>query len=82
MMTPQTHSHRLLRRPELEALIAKSRSWIYSTIDPKSRYYDPTFPKPIKLGGTSVAWIESEVIAWIDLCIARRNESLLIKEDA
>lgn len=64
---------RLLRRRDVEALIAKSRSWIYSVIDPKSRYYDPDFPKPIRLGGNSVAWVETEIQAWVSTRIACRD---------
>ena len=33
-------------------------------------YTDPTFPKPIRTGARSVAWIESEVDDWITQRIA------------
>ncbi|QOR41036.1 AlpA family transcriptional regulator [Billgrantia diversa] len=31
------------------------------------------FPKPIKLGTRAVAWVESEVVAWIQLGIECRD---------
>nr|WP_299244179.1 AlpA family transcriptional regulator [uncultured Halomonas sp.] len=31
------------------------------------------FPKPVKLGARSVAWVEKEVEAWIQQCIERRD---------
>lgn len=53
---------RILRRRELEARLKLSRSTIYDRIDPKSKRYDPSFPKPIRLGtGSAIGWIESEV---------------------
>lgn len=57
---------RLLRRRDLEACVRLSRSTIYSLMDPASKYCDATFPRPIRLGnGAAVAWIESEVQAWL-----------------
>lgn len=60
-------AHRLLRRKQLEQLLGISRSTIYSRLDPKSKQYDPVFPKPIQLSptSTSVAWIEGEAQAYI-----------------
>lgn len=40
-------------------------STLYNMINPASKYYDPTFPKPIRLGAGSVGWVEAEVDAWI-----------------
>lgn len=54
-------AHRLLRRKQVEQSLGLSRSTIYARLDPKSRHYDPDFPKPIKLGSTSIAWVEAEV---------------------
>jgi prophage regulatory protein len=46
-----------------------SRSSIYEKINSRSRYYDESFPKPIQLSTTgrgAVAWLESEVEAWVN----------------
>ena len=60
---------RILRRNELEDRTGLSRSSIYARINPESPSYDPTFPKPIKLGrgmrNPPVGWVESEVDAWL-----------------
>jgi len=58
-------AHRLLRRKQVEQSLGISRSTIYARLDPKSRHYDPDFPKPIRLGATSIAWIEAEVQGYI-----------------
>ncbi|SUX84361.1 Predicted transcriptional regulator [Citrobacter koseri] len=42
---------RILRMAELTAFLGISRSSIYEKLNPKSRYYDADFPKPIRLGG-------------------------------
>jgi|TARA_R100000935_G_C2785438_1_gene143547 prophage regulatory protein len=42
-----------------------SRSTIYNKIKSDSKYFDPTFPNQIRLGGGAVAWIECEVEDWM-----------------
>jgi len=56
--------YRLLKLPEVENITGKGRTSIYS---------DPTFPRPVKIGPRASAWVESEVIAWIESCIASRQ---------
>jgi prophage regulatory protein len=59
---------RLLRRQQLEERVALSCSAIYARLDRNSPYFDPAFPRPIKLGNGKrppVAWVESEVDAYI-----------------
>jgi len=54
------HPHeRLVRLPEVKQKSGKSRSAIYKGMQ------DGTFPKSISLGSKSVAWLESEIDAWI-----------------
>jgi prophage regulatory protein len=56
----------ILRRRDLELRLKLSRSTIYDKINPDSRRYDASFPKPISLGaGAAVGWIESEVEGWL-----------------
>lgn len=57
---------RLIRRPELEHLTGLSRSNIYHRI-----HNDPDFPKPVRIGPNTVAWIESEARNWMQRCIAQ-----------
>lgn len=60
-----TTMRRLLRRKQLEQSLGLSRSAIYARLDKNSQQYDANFPRPIKLGSTAVAWVESEVQAYI-----------------
>lgn len=61
----------ILRLPEVKSKSGLSGSSIYAKMDPNNPTHDPFFPKPIQLGGRAVGWIESEVDAWIELCIER-----------
>ena len=51
---------RLLRLPEVAHLVGLSRSTIYGMV------HLGTFPAPKRLGGRSVAWLQSDVESWID----------------
>lgn len=57
--TDRQQLERMLRRPEVEAITARSRSAIYDGID------KGTFPKPVKIGARAVAWPESVIRQWI-----------------
>lgn len=65
MATKPATSYRLLRLPEVVRVTGKSRSNIYG---------DPTFPRPVKISPRASAWIESEVIDWIESRIAQRTQ--------
>jgi prophage regulatory protein len=58
---------RLIRRSTVEHMTGLSRSTIYSRIK------EGTFPSQIKLGGTAVAWRESDVQTWIQDCLDASN---------
>jgi prophage regulatory protein len=65
---------RLLRRREVQARLGLSRSTIYAKLHgSRPGELDPTFPKPIKIGPRAVAWIESEVEAWLAEQAAKRQ---------
>ncbi len=64
----------LLRLQTLCDRIDLSSSAVYDRLNPDSPRYDSTFPKPVKIGGQSVAWLESEVDAWIVGRVAERDE--------
>ena len=59
-----------LRRKQVEEMTGFSRSTIYAKFNqnPKRpKDYDPTFPKPRKIGERAVRWLESEVENWMDM---------------
>jgi prophage regulatory protein len=52
------------RLPAVKHFTQRSRSAIYR---------DPSFPKPVKLGPNTVAWVAEEVRAWCAARIADRE---------
>lgn len=55
----------LIRRPEVERRTGLQRSAIYL------RARLGTFPKQIKIGTRNVAWVESEIDAWVAERVAK-----------
>tara|TARA_R110002012_G_scaffold106831_1_gene248106 strand:- start:2675 stop:2869 length:195 start_codon:yes stop_codon:yes gene_type:complete len=55
----------MLRMKHMLTKLGISRSSIYEKINPKSPRYDPSFPKPIKLGSAAIGWVEEEVDQWV-----------------
>lgn len=58
---------RLIRRSEVRERIGLSTSTLYEMIAAGD------FPSPIPIGRQAVAWIESEVDAWIEQKIKQRD---------
>lgn len=56
---------RVYRIPKLEEAIGLKRSSIYARMNPDSPSHDPTFPRPINLGGRSVGWLSEDVENWL-----------------
>jgi prophage regulatory protein len=50
----------LIKLNEVKTLTTLSRSTIYKKIA------EGTFPAPIKLGDRAVAWLETEIVNWIE----------------
>ncbi|EOS8501576.1 hypothetical protein LNGFDJGK_03173 [Enterobacter hormaechei] len=61
----KAHPLCILRMTELTAILGISRSSIYEKLNPKSRYYDAEFPKPVRLGAASVGWRATAIDEWI-----------------
>jgi prophage regulatory protein len=74
-ITQTQSSHKMLRMKQLIEQTGLSRSTLYEMMDVKSKRYDPTFPRGIKLTEATVCWLESEVNAWIDSKI-KQNRGL------
>ncbi|HBP6664557.1 MULTISPECIES: helix-turn-helix transcriptional regulator [Pseudomonadaceae] len=58
---------RLIRRPEVRERVGLSTSTLYEMIAAGD------FPAPIPIGRQAVAWLESEVDAWIEQKIKQRD---------
>jgi prophage regulatory protein len=70
---PKTASERALCDPKcvirlktLLEMLGVSRSTVYLRINPQSKYYDPMFPKSIRLGMKAVGWVLQDVHAYIE----------------
>ena len=63
---PTLNEERFIRLAEVLATCGKSRSSVYEGIK------DGTFPAPVKLKGRSSAWLKSEILHWMQACVAAR----------
>lgn len=50
----------LIRMPEVLRRIGYGKAWIYKLISLER------FPKPVKIGSRSIAFVESEIDEWIN----------------
>ncbi|MEG0343617.1 MAG: AlpA family phage regulatory protein [Acinetobacter sp.] len=50
-----------------------SRSKIYELINKESKYYDPTFPQPIRLSESRIGWSAWEIHQWIGTKLEQRE---------
>ena len=64
-MQKTNQTNRLIRLAELKTIVGLSRSAIYSRQDPDSPQYDPSFPKPVKIGSRAIAWSSESIDSWI-----------------
>ena len=71
-----TENSILIRLSEVIELVGLSKSSIYRRLNPKDKkFYDSTFPRPIKIGNTSNRWVKQEVEEWINNLILQRKPS-------
>ena len=61
-------TQRLIRLKQVMALTGLSRSYVYALA------HKGNFPQSVKLSEKSVAWVEGEVLSWIDSRIKQRDE--------
>ncbi|MCQ4256385.1 MULTISPECIES: helix-turn-helix transcriptional regulator [Pseudomonadaceae] len=59
---------RLIRKKEVLAATGFKNSTLYKYIA------EGSFPKPVTIGGRAKAWVESEVIGWMNDRIKERDE--------
>ncbi|MEK2096983.1 AlpA family transcriptional regulator [Vibrio parahaemolyticus] len=62
---------RLIRLQEVMETTGLSRSCIYKYINAGK------FPRNVPLGGSAVAWVESEVQEWVQEAVAARDDMLV-----
>ncbi len=66
-ITGQTFQmNQIINIKEVIQFTSISRAKIYEMINEKSKYYDPTFPRPVRLSESRVGWSAWEINQWIE----------------
>ena len=58
---------------EVIKFVGVGRSTIYEMMDEYSPYYDPTFPKKVKITQNRIGWSAYEINQWIESKLASRE---------
>ncbi len=64
--------NQIINLKEVIQFTSISRAKIYEMINVDSKYYDPSFPKPVRLSESRIGWVALEVHQWIDAKIQSR----------
>ena len=64
--------NQIINLKEVIQFTSISRAKIYEMINVDSKYYDPSFPKPIRLSESRIGWVALEVHQWIEVKIQSR----------
>ena len=73
MFTGQTFQmNQIINIKEVIQFTSISRAKIYEMIKVDSKYYDSSFPKPIRLSESRIGWVALEVHQWIEHKIKSR----------
>ncbi|WP_335956785.1 helix-turn-helix transcriptional regulator [Acinetobacter bereziniae] len=66
-ITGQTFQmNQIINIKEVIQFTSISRAKIYEMINVSSKYYDPTFPKPVRLSESRIGWVALEIHQWIE----------------
>ena len=64
--------NQIINLKEVIQFTSISRAKIYEMINDSSRYYDPSFPKPVRLSESRIGWVALEFNQWIEAKIQSR----------
>ena len=64
--------NQLISIKQVMEIVGAGRSTIYEMIDKNSPYYDPTFPKKVKITQNRIEWSAYEIHQWIENKVANR----------
>ena len=65
--------NQLLNIKQVVLFVGVCRSTIYEMMDENSPYYDPTFPKKVKITQNRIGWSAWEINQWIEDKLASRD---------
>ncbi|OOW11072.1 AlpA family transcriptional regulator [Acinetobacter sp. MF4642] len=66
MQSTETKKPQILRFKEVRELCGIGRTTLYDKMNPKSKRYDVTFPRPIKLSLSAIGWFEQDIVDWLN----------------
>ena len=73
-ITGQTFQmNQIINIKEVIQFTSMSRAKIYEMINIDSKYYDPSFPKPVRLSQSRISWIVLEIHQWIESKLQNRG---------
>ena len=64
--------NQIINIKQVALFIGVGRSTIYEMMDEDSPYYDPTFPKKVKITQNRIGWSAWEINQWIESKLANR----------
>jgi prophage regulatory protein len=64
--------HKLISIKQVVEYTGLNRSTVYEIMNEKSPYYDPTFPKKIKMTQNRICWSVREINQWIESKMVQR----------
>ena len=65
--------NQLISIKQVVEFVGIGRSTIYQMMDENSPYYDPTFPKKVKITQNRIGWSAYEIHQWIESKLASRE---------
>jgi len=65
--------NQIINMKEVIQFTSISRAKIYEMINVDSKYYDSSFPKPVRLSESRIGWVALEVHQWIEGKIQSRE---------
>ena len=72
-LTGQTFQmNQLINIHQVVDIVGVARSTIYAMMDEFSPYYDPTFPKKVKITQNCIGWSAWEINQWIETKLESR----------
>ena len=73
VFTGQTFQmNQLINIHQVVGIVGVARSTIYAMMDEFSPYYDPTFPKKVKITQNRIGWSAWEINQWIETKLESR----------
>lgn len=72
LMAQSFQMNQIITVKEVIKFTSISRSKIYELINKESKYYDPTFPQPIRLSESRIGWSAWEIHQWIEVKLESR----------